>query len=237
MASHDEQSRELKLLVDRRSTLVDIRTATSNRLTWRIHELDPERSPGPLNVAKNRAPLRAWLSETPGIVAEIACEEIDDIERLTTVIDRLERRIQRRVGEIAPNLMGIPGVGGLTAAKIIGETALVTRFGGSEASFARYAGVAPTPQWSGSTAGRMRRSRDGNRALNSAIHRIAVTQLRLGGPGRAYVDRRIEEGNSKTEALRSLKRKITRVVFTRLNADHRLRHRHADPVQTQEQRV
>ena len=42
VASHDEVSRELKLLVDRREVLVAQRTATINRLRWRIHELDPD---------------------------------------------------------------------------------------------------------------------------------------------------------------------------------------------------
>ena len=45
VASHDEVSRELKLLVDRREDLVGQRTSTINRLLWRVHELDPERAP------------------------------------------------------------------------------------------------------------------------------------------------------------------------------------------------
>src|SRR3954468_13079096 len=42
VASHDETSRELKLLVDRRDDLVKHRTATINRLLWRVHELNPD---------------------------------------------------------------------------------------------------------------------------------------------------------------------------------------------------
>ena len=74
----------------------------------------------------------------------------------------------------------MPGCGALTAAKIVGETAGVTRFS-SEACFARHAGVAPIPVWSGNTAGRVRMTRAGNRQLNAALHRIAVTQIRLDG--------------------------------------------------------
>ena len=57
VASHDSVSRELKLLVDRREVLVAQRTATINRLLWRIHELDPERAPKPrsLDLAKHRS--------------------------------------------------------------------------------------------------------------------------------------------------------------------------------------
>jgi transposase len=81
------------------------------------------------------------------------------------------------VCEVAPRLYGMSGCGAVTASKIMGETALVTRFSG-EAAFAQHAGLAPVPHWSGRTAGRMRRPKYGNRQLNSAVHRIAVTQLR-----------------------------------------------------------
>ncbi len=74
VASHDEVSRELKLLVDRREVLVAQRTATINRLRWRVHELDPERDPVPasLDRAKHRELLGAWLGTLPGLVAELA---------------------------------------------------------------------------------------------------------------------------------------------------------------------
>jgi transposase len=38
VVSHDHVSRELKLLVDRREDLVGQRTATVNRLQWRLHD-------------------------------------------------------------------------------------------------------------------------------------------------------------------------------------------------------
>ncbi|KKB97256.1 IS110 family transposase, partial [Mycobacterium nebraskense] len=78
VASHDETSRELKLLVDRREVLVAQRTATINRLRWRVHELDPERAPKPgsLDRAKHREMLRAWLDTVSGLVAELARDEL-----------------------------------------------------------------------------------------------------------------------------------------------------------------
>ena len=223
VASHDEVSRELKLLVDRREDLVGQRTATVNRLQWRLHELDPARSPGVLNYPKYRDALREWLVGQSGIVAELALQELADITRLTEDINALEKRITDRVREVAPRLFGMPGCGALTAAKIMGETALVTRFSG-EAAFAQHAGLAPIPQWSGSTAGRMRRPKYGNRQLNSAVHRIAVTQLRLDGPGRAYYQKRLDAGDTRAMALRALKRRLVRVVYGHLREDHRCRH-------------
>jgi transposase len=90
--------------------------------------------------------------------------------------------------QLAPNLLSLAGCGVLTAAKLIAETAGVARFR-SEACFAMHAGVAPIPASSGRTD-RHRLCRGGNRQLNAAIHRIAITQLRLAGPGQIYYRRR-----------------------------------------------
>lgn len=78
------------------------------------------------------------------------------------------------------------------------------------------AGVAPIPVWSGNTAGRVRLNRSGNRQLNAARHRIAITQVRLGGLGKAYYDHRRADGDSSTEAYLTLKRRLARVVFNTL---------------------
>ena len=64
-------------------------------------------------------------------------------------------------------------------------------------------------------------SRTGNRQLNAALHRIAVTQIRLDSLGRAYYRKRLDNGDSTVEALRCLKRKLARIVF------HALTHRPA----------
>src|ERR1700722_11052178 len=224
IASHDEVSRELKLLVDRREDLVAQRTSTINRLLWRVHELDPAHAPkaASLDLAKHRDLLRAWLDTVPGLVAELARDELADITRLTETINGLAKRIGARVRAIAPVLLALPGCGELTAAKLLGETAGVTRFK-SEAAFARHAGVAPVPVWSGNTAGRVRMTRSGNRQLNAALHRIAVTQIRLDGLGQTYYRHRLAQGDSTPEALRCLKRRLARTVFGHLHTDHQNR--------------
>jgi len=221
VACHDEVSRELKLLVDRREDLVAQRTSTINRLLWRIHELDPSRAPKPasLDLAKHRQLLGDWLDSQPGLVAELARDELADITRLTEAINTLAKRIGERVRAAAAALLAMPGCGELTAAKIVGETAGVTRFK-SEAAFARHSGVAPIPVWSGNTAGRVRMTRSGNRQLNAALHRIAVTQIRLEGLGQTYYRHRLAQGDSSTEALRCLKRRLARVVFHHLHTDN-----------------
>lgn len=51
-------------------------------------------------------------------------------------------------------------------------------------------------------------TRSGNRQLNAALHRIAVTQIRLDGLGRTYYRHRLAQGDSTPEALRCLKRRL-----------------------------
>jgi hypothetical protein len=101
------------------------------------------------------------------------------------------------------------------AAKIVGETADVTRFP-NESAFARFAGVGPIPMWSGSTEGTMRNSTTGNRQTNTALHRIALTQITMGGPGAEYYRKRIDAGDRPAMARRCLKRHLARVVYRRM---------------------
>jgi transposase len=93
----------------------------------------------------------------------------------------------------------------------------VRRFRSKDA-FARHNGTAPLPVWSGNRV-RHRLSRTGNRQLNAALHRMAVTQMRIHDDAKAYLERRIGMGNTKTEAIRALKRKLSDVVYRRLLAD------------------
>jgi transposase len=220
VATHDEASRELKLLVDRRDDLVKHRTATINRLLWRVHEINPDWAPPKASLDRqvHQRRLADRLATVSGILAELARDELGDVVELTVKINQLEQRLVTVTAQAAPSLLAMPGAGVLTAAKIVGESAGVARFK-SEAAFARHAGIAPIPVWSGNTAGRVRLTRSGNRQLNAAIHRIAVTQIRLDGLGRAYYEKKKAEGMSTPEALRCLKRRLARIVFNHLTTD------------------
>lgn len=218
VAAHDQSSREIKLLVDHREDLVAERTRMQNRVRWHLHELDPQldvpaRGLDRLGLLDQ---LISWAAAQPdGVIARLAGELLVDIRALTVRITALEREITARVQQMAPALLALLGVGGLTAAKIVGETANVTRFR-SEACYAMHAGVAPIPASSGPTH-RHRLARGGNRQLNAALHRIAVTQIRIPNSlGQAYYQRRRAQGDTTMEALRALKRRLARVVFNLL---------------------
>ena len=162
-----------------------------------------------------------------GLVAELARDELAGITRLTDAINVLASALANGCAS-RPALLALPGCGELTAAKLVGEAAAVTRLK-SEVAFARHAGVAPVPVWSGNSIGRVRLTRSGNRQLNAALHRIAITQIRLVGLGQVYYRKRLAAGNSKTEALRCLKRRLARVVFHHLHADHQFRQQPCQP--------
>ena len=85
----------------------------------------------------------------------------------------------------------------------------------SEAQLARHSGVAPLEASSGRTQ-RHRLDRGGNRQLNAALYRIAITQARYHAPARDYLDRKRNEGKSRREAIRCLKRLLVRVIFNTL---------------------
>jgi hypothetical protein len=75
--------------------------------------------------------------------------------------------------------------------------------------FAAYNGTAPIEASSGDIK-RHRLNQGGNRQLNSVIHIAAVTQVRHHGPGRAYLQRKLAERKTNGEAMRALKRQLSR---------------------------
>lgn len=219
VAQLDGPSRELRLLVDHREDLVADRTAHINRLRWHLHELDPTWDPAPrsLNRFKTLDRIAKRLEACHGTVARIAADLVVRIRDLTVTINLLEREIGELVVRIAPTLLAVVGVGPLSAAKIVAEVADVRRFKSKDA-FARHNGTAPLPAWSGNP-NRHRLSRTGNRQINAAIHHIAITQKRLHPDAQAYLERRTSRGDTSTEALRALKRRLSDIVYRALLAD------------------
>ena len=211
--------RELRLLADHREDLVAERTRMINRLRWHLHELDPGWDPKPRSLSrrKNITAVAARLAGMDGMVARLAADLAARITALTGEVNALEKEITARVRELAPSLLAMAGAAELTTAKIVGETAGVDRFKFKDA-YARHNGTAPLPAWSGNRI-RHRLARTGNRQLNCAIHRIAVTQKRCHPEAQAYLKNRIAAGDTNTEALRALKRRISDAVYRRLKAD------------------
>ena len=221
-ATLDGPDREVRLLVDHREDLVGERTRHEQRLRWFLVELAiPEPAPRSLGRTSVQAGLAEALAGRTEPVARFARDLLARVAELSSAIAHLEREIEALVRSLAPTLLEMAGCGPLTAGKIVGESARMSRFH-SKGAFALHNGSAPIPVWSGNVV-RHRLNRGGNRQLNVALHRIAITQIRLGGPGREYFDHRIASGDSRTEAIRALRRRISDEVYRRLRADEAAR--------------
>lgn len=214
----DGPERELRLLTDHRSDLVAERTRICQRLRWHLHEMELslEVPPKALGRASWLTRLEEELAGLTGVQARIARDLVRRLRDLTCEIHALKHEIEQLTVALAPELIALPGCGALTAACLVGETAGAERFA-SGARFAMHAGVAPLPASSGETQ-RYRLNRRGNRQLNAALHRIAVTQMRTHEPAQAFLARKRTEGKSKREALRCLKRHLARVVWRTMRA-------------------
>ena len=216
-ALEDAAARELKLLLDHRDDLVAERTRLQARLRWHLHELELG-----ADVPAGALDRPLWLRRVAGRLArceqttlvQIAREQLRRIAELSRRVDELEHQLAKLVRAQAAPLLALPGCGVLTAAKILAETGGIERFR-SDAQLALHAGVAPLEVSSGAQQ-RHRLNRSGNRQLNCALHRIAVTQARIHPPARTYLARKQAEGKSHREALRCLKRHLARTVYRTL---------------------
>lgn len=215
--THDQAAQELRLLTDRRDALVGERTRAECRLRELLQLLDPGHEPARRTLDRThvRRILAGWLQDQAGVAAEIARDTLADIERLTGAVKALGRDIASRVK--GSPLLAIPGCGDLSAARLTAQAAGIARFP-TRAAFARFTGTAPIPVWSGRTRGRVRLNRGGDRRANAALHRIAITQIRLDCPGRDYYRGLLARGKTPHEALRCLKRRISDAAYRALRA-------------------
>jgi transposase len=205
---------DIRLLVDHRERLVRMRTALNNDLLWHLHDLWPEQTlPGSALLSKKWAARiarrLARVEQTARV--RIARDELRQMRELSRTIDALEAEIAALVAQVAPQLLTEPGFGPLTAGKLIGEIAGAQRFT-SDAKLARAGGIAPIPVSSGKT-NRHRLDRGGNRQINTAIHRVAVTRARCHPETRAYIERKRSQGRTNRDAIRCLKRHLARRVW------------------------
>lgn len=53
----------------------------------------------------------------------------------------------------------------------------------------------------------------GNRQINAALHRIAITQAHWHTPARRLLDRHRDAGKNNSESIRILKRRLSDVVY------------------------
>src|SRR4029077_7164061 len=215
----EQVHREIRLLVDHRDDLVDERRRTQPRLRWHLHELDPTLVVPlrRLDRASHLERVGRWLARREQEVqVRIARELVARCRSLTRAIDELNQELEQRTATVAPALLELPGCGAIAAAKLLAEIGPISRFK-TDAQLARHSGVAPLEASSGKNQ-RHRLDRGGNRQLNAALYRIAITQSRSPPAARAYLERKQAEGKTRREAIRCLKRLLARSVYNALKA-------------------
>jgi len=195
-----------------------------NQVACRLHavlcELVPGGVPEEITAAQAARLLRSAQPSGAGGQArgELAAELLEDMRRLEAQMRESKKKLAVAVKASGTSLTGIFGVGPVIAATVIGDADGVARFA-SRDHFAAYNGTAPIEVSSGNRK-IYRLSLRGNRRINHAIHMAAITQIRhRHSDGRAYYDKKLTEGKTHKEALRSLKRKISNAIYARLQAD------------------
>ena len=147
--------------------------------------------------------------------AELAAEFLADLRHLDDQLRQTKKKLAAAVRASRTTLTEVFGVGPVNAGTIIGDASDVARFPGRD-HFAAYNGTAPVEVSSGNRKVH-RLSLRGNRRINHAIHMAAITQIsHKHSPGRAYYDKKIAEGRTHKDALRSLKRRISDTIYARL---------------------
>ncbi|MEW2154929.1 IS110 family transposase [Streptomyces sp. NPDC007189] len=134
------------------------------------------------------------------------------IEQLTGQVNELNQRLTRLVERHAPQLLVPVGIGPDSAVTLLITMGDNPERLNTEASFAALCGVSPIEYSSGRRRTR-RLNYGGDRQANAALHRIVFTRLRHDPRTQAYFERRTQEGKTRREIIRCLKRYAAREVF------------------------
>jgi transposase len=218
----DDYPAVLKVWSKRHRDLARNRSQVACRLHAVLCDLIPGGHPKEISAA-HAARILEQASPSGAVAlarAELAAEFLADLRHLDAQLRDTRKKLAAAVTASGTTLTQVFGVGPVIAGTIAGDAGDVARFPRRD-HFAAYNGTAPVEVSSGNRKIH-RLSLRGNRRINHAIHMAAITQIRhKHSDGRAYYDKKLAEGKTHKEALRSLKRRISDAVYARLQADAR----------------
>ncbi len=211
------RAKQIRELSCDREWLVKERARLKNQLhvlLYRIHNSGyKEKFKNPFSLKALRHWKRSVPRNTDPILIRRRKRNVRRLLALRDEIKELEKELARLVEAGEYTLPTMSGCGVVAAAEIIGEIGDINRFSSPHA-LAKYAGCCPREHSSGNTV-RWRKTRSGNRRLNRAFHRLALSQISRSGntTAKKYFAGKIASGKSKSQALVCLRRQLVKVVW------------------------
>jgi transposase len=212
----------LAVLDERRVNLAQARVRAVNQLHALLRALLAGGAPTDLSAANAATLLRSVRpsGEVERVRKAVAGDVVAEIRSLDTRLKASAKAIAEMVTKSESTLTQTVGIGPIIAGRLIGRTGRPSRFS-SSAAYANYAGAAPVEVASAEKT-RHRLSRGGDRQLNSALHTVAITQIRMSGSlGNVYYKTKLAEGKTPREAKRCLKRRLADHVWRVMTSDER----------------
>ncbi len=219
----DSWAKDMKELAGDRAFLVAEATRLKNQLHWLLHQAYNTEYRQKFKHTFSVKALKYWhRCPVPGslkhetLLASRIRRKVKRLQQIRQEVREMEAELAQLIEKSGQKLTTMSGCAVVLAATILGEVRDITRFHSSHA-LAKYAGLAPR-EYSSGKRWRHRKTRAGNRTLNRAIHRIALSQISRSGNEHAkrYYHRKISEGKTKMQALCCLKRRLVDVIYMML---------------------
>lgn len=217
VTEESQKAKHIKELSMDREFLVSERTRLKNQLHTLLHRLWNSEYRAKFKDPFSKKALLFWSRHVPkGSDPFIVRSMKRKVKRLMDIreeVAELETELEELLTDIGSTLPTASGVSTVIAAEIVGEVGDISRFH-SPAALAKYAGCSPRECSSGKTT-RHRKSLSGNRRLNRAFHRMALSQISRSGndKARVYFAKKVSQGKSKSQALVCLRRQMVNIVW------------------------
>jgi len=218
----EDHATALALLDERRVNLTQARVRVVNQLHALLRDLLPGGGPGQMSADQAAALLRTVrpVGAVEKVRKGLARDLVAEVRTLDKQLVANAADLETLVKAANSTLMHTPGIGPVLAARLIARVGRAGRFP-TAAAFANYTGTAPV-EIASADKSRHRLSRSGDRQLNSVLHTIAISQVRMpNSPGHVYYQRKLSEGKTPREARRCLKRRLADHVWKVMLADER----------------
>lgn len=217
VSKESELAKNIRELSLDREHLVKERIRVKNQLHGVLHRIFNTEYAKLFKDPFSLKALKHWKSARPKNANPFLLRTMKrKVKRLLDIreeISELEEELNNLIVESGHTLQTASGCGTVLAGELIGEIGDIAKFK-TPAQLAKYAGCAPREHSSGKTV-RWRKTRAGNRRLNRAFHRMALSQISNSGnvKARTYFAKKVGEGKSKSQALVCLRRHMVTLVW------------------------